>query len=42
MRRLSPPQQEALLKRVMAAARDGMTLIEAVRVFGVSRGSIRN
>ncbi|WP_233163639.1 IS630 family transposase [Glycomyces salinus] len=42
MRRLSPPQQETLRKRVMAAVSDGMTTAEAVRVFGVSRGSIRN
>lgn len=42
MRRLSPPQQEALRKRVMGAIGDGMTIAEAVRVFGVSRGSIRN
>ncbi|MCX4096668.1 IS630 family transposase [Nocardia sp. alder85J] len=42
MRRLSPPQQEALGKRVMGAIRDGMPTSEATRVFGVSRGSIRN
>lgn len=42
MRRLAPPQQEALRKRVMGAIEDGMTTAEAVRVFGVSRDSIRN
>jgi len=42
MRRLSPQQQEALRKRVMAAVRDGMSTADAVRVFGVSRGSVRN
>ena len=42
MRRLSPRQQETLRKRVMAAVRDGMSIAEAVRVFGVSRGSVRN
>jgi transposase len=42
MRRLSPGQQETLRKRVMAAVRDGMSTAEAVRVFGVSRGSVRN
>lgn len=42
MRRLSPPQQEALRKRVMGAIRNGMTQAEVVRVFGVSANSIRN
>ncbi|WP_156037350.1 helix-turn-helix domain-containing protein [Glycomyces tenuis] len=42
MRRLSPQQQEVLRKRVMAAVGDGMSTAEAVRVFGVSRGSVRN
>ena len=42
MRRLSPSQQEVLRKRVMAAVGDGMSVAEAVRVFGVSRGSVRN
>lgn len=42
MRRLSPPQQEALRKRVMAAIRDGMPDAEARRVFGVWPNSIRN
>lgn len=42
MRRLSPPQQEVLRKRVMGAIQDGMTTAEVVRGFGVSRGSIRN
>ncbi len=42
MRRLSPPQQEMLRKRVMAAIRDGMPDAEAVRVFGVSANSIRS
>ncbi|MCH7231563.1 helix-turn-helix domain-containing protein [Glycomyces sp. L485] len=42
MRRLSPQQQETLRKRVMAAVRDGMSTADAVRVFGVSRGSVRN
>jgi transposase len=42
MRRLSPQQQEVLRKRVMAAVGDGMSSAEAVRVFGVSRGSVRN
>ncbi|WP_302873783.1 IS630 family transposase [Nocardia mangyaensis] len=42
MRRLSPGQQEALRMRVVAALREGMTGAEAVRVFGVSEGSIRN
>lgn len=42
MRRLSPAQQEALRKRVMAAIRNGMADTEAVRVFGVSANSIRN
>ncbi|GAB4000487.1 hypothetical protein GCM10029992_32550 [Glycomyces albus] len=42
MRRLSPPQQEALRKREMAAIRDGISAAEAVRVFGDARGSIAN
>jgi transposase len=42
MRRLSPSQQETLRKWGMAAVRDGMSIAEAVRVFGVSRGSVRN
>jgi transposase len=42
MRRLSPPQQEALRKRVMGAIGDGMPTAEAMRVFGVSERSIRN
>lgn len=41
VRRLSP-QQEVLRKRVMAAVRDSMSTADAVRVFGVSRGSVRN
>ncbi|MGQ4600448.1 IS630 family transposase [Nocardia sp. R6R-6] len=42
MRRLSPGQQEAVRKRVMAALLDGMTSVQARQVFGVSEGSIRN
>ena len=42
MRRLSPSQQEALRKQVMAAVRDDMSIAEALRAFGVSHGSVRN
>ena len=42
MRKLAPAQQEALRMRVMAAINDGMPSTEAVRVFGVNLGSIRN
>lgn len=42
MRKLSPLQQEAVRMRVMGALADGMTAAEAMRVFGVSEGSIHN
>jgi len=42
MRELAPAQQEALRMRVMAAINGGMPSTEAVRVFGVNLGSIRN
>lgn len=42
-RKLSPAAQEDLRRRVVAAVRDqGMSQVEAVKAFGVSRGSIHN
>jgi transposase len=42
MRRLSPAAQEALRVRVMRAVTSGMEPEGAIRVFGVSKDSIRN
>jgi transposase len=41
-RKLPPSAQEDLRRRVVAAVRGGMSKAEAVRVFAVSRQSVRN